>query len=103
MPGTTPDNIDWIRRKKNVAALFRRSSYAVGLGLRERQTTLAERHGLPVRDYVANGGCFPIMIQGTGMIGTITVSGLPERADHELVVEVLARHLGQPYGSLALD
>ena len=34
MPGTTPDNIDWIRRKKNVVALFRRSSYAVGLGLR---------------------------------------------------------------------
>lgn len=103
MPGTTPDNIDWIRRKKNVVAQFRRSSYAVGLGLRERQTTLMERHGLPVRDYAASGGCFPIILHGTGMVGTIAVSGLPERADHELVVEVVAKQLGQPYESLKLD
>ena len=40
---------------------------------------------------------------GTGCVGTITVSGLPQRQDHELVVEALAGLLGQPLGELALD
>src|SRR5215469_12628527 len=35
MDGTTPDNVEWVRRKNNVVARFHRSSYAVGL--REKQ------------------------------------------------------------------
>ncbi|WP_245392519.1 MULTISPECIES: heme-binding protein [Meiothermus] len=42
-------------------------------------------------------------MQGVGCIGAITVSGLPQREDHELVVEVLAGYLGLPYEELALD
>jgi len=103
MPGTTPDNIDWIRRKRNVVLHFHRSSYAIGLELRQQQTTLAEKIGVDARDYAAHGGCFPIKLQGTGCIGTITVSGLPQRADHELVIEVLAELLEQPLEELALE
>lgn len=68
----------------------------------KKQTTLAEQVGADVRDYATHGGCFPINVVGTGCAGTITVSGLPQRADHELVVEVLAEHLGQPLAELAL-
>ena len=39
MPGTTPDNVDWIRRKRNVVLRFHHSSYAIGLQLRKQQTT----------------------------------------------------------------
>src|SRR5215216_3130053 len=42
MPGTTPDNVDWIRRKRNVVMRFQRSSYAVGLQL-QQQTTLEKQ------------------------------------------------------------
>src|SRR5215212_1082637 len=103
MPGTTPDNVDWIRRKRNVVMRFQRSSYAVGLQLQQQQTTLETRLGVDTRDYAAHGGCFPLNLRGTGCIGTITVSGLPQRQDHELVVEVLAQLLGQPFSELALD
>ncbi len=103
MPGTTPNNIDWIRRKRNVVLRFHRSSYAVGLELQQQQKTLTETLGVESRDYAPHGGCFPINLRGTGCVGTITVSGLPQRDDHELVVEVLAEFLGQPLGELALD
>jgi uncharacterized protein (UPF0303 family) len=102
MPGTTPDNVDWIRRKKNVVLHFHRSSYAIGLQLQKDKTTLAERAGMADRDYAAHGGCFPIKLRDTGCVGTITVSGLPQRMDHELVVEVLAEYLEQPLAELAL-
>jgi uncharacterized protein (UPF0303 family) len=103
MSGTTPDNIEWIRRKRNVVLRFHRSSYAIGLELRQQKITLAERSGADAQDYAAHGGCFPIKLHGTGCIGTITVSGLPQRADHELVIEVLAELLEQPLKELALD
>jgi uncharacterized protein (UPF0303 family) len=103
MPGTTPDNIDWIRRKRNVVQHFHRSSYAIGLELRQKQTNLAEQIGVDARDYTPHGGCFPIKLKGTGCIGTITVSGLPQRADHELIIEVLAELFEQPLKELALE
>lgn len=102
MPGATPDNADWVRRKRNVVQRFHRSSYAVGLMLKQKESSLEER-GLDARDYAAHGGSFPIFVQGVGCIGAITVSGLPQREDHELVVEVLADYLKLPYEELALD
>jgi uncharacterized protein (UPF0303 family) len=42
-------------------------------------------------------------LHGTGCIGTITVSGLPQRADHELIIEILAEFLEQPLKELALE
>ncbi len=103
MRGMTPDNLDWIRRKKNVVLRYHRCSYAIGLELRQKNVTLRERIGVDERDYAAHGGCFPIRLRGTGCIGTITVSGLPQRQDHGLVVAVLAAYLDQPLAELALD
>ena len=101
MPGTTPDNVDWIRRKRNVVHRYQRSSYAIGLELQQKNTTLEDR-GLNVRDHAAAGGCFPIRLRGTGFIGTVTISGLPQREDHNVVVAVLANWLNVPLHNLAL-
>jgi len=102
MPGTAPDNLDWARRKKNVVQRFHRSSYAIGLQLQKDRTTLEELWGVQTRDYAAHGGCFPIMLRSSGCIGTVAVSGLPQRDDHELIVEVLAEMLEEPHQGLAL-
>ena len=103
LPGSVPDNAEWVRRKSNTVARFHRSSYAVGLMLKQAKTTLLERYALPVADFTAHGGSFPIHVKEVAVIGAITVSGLPQRADHELVVEALCLELGQDYGSLALS
>ncbi|PXW27270.1 heme-degrading domain-containing protein [Paraburkholderia caballeronis] len=102
LDGTTPDNADWVRRKSRVVEHFRRSSYSVGLKMQQAGTTLADKHGLPVSEYAPHGGSFPLTVAGAGVIGSITVSGLPQRADHELVVEALCAELGADYGVLAL-
>jgi uncharacterized protein (UPF0303 family) len=104
LPGATPNNAEWIRRKKNVVARFHKSSYAVGLGYQQNNATLEQRTGAPLVDFVTAGGCFPIRIKNSAaMLGTITVSGLPEREDHELVVRAIARHIGVDPASVALD
>ena len=102
LDGATPDNVNWARRKGNTVAHFRRSSYAVGLKLQQSGATLADKHGLSVSDYAAHGGAFPLTVKGAGVIGSVTVSGLPQRADHELVVEALCAQLGHDYSKLAL-
>jgi uncharacterized protein (UPF0303 family) len=101
LPGTTPDNAEWVRRKSNVVFRFHRSSYAVGLDLEQKQSSL-EARGLPTADYASHGGSFPIRVANAGIVAAVTVSGLPQRADHELVVEALSAELDHNYAELRL-
>lgn len=101
LAGTTPDNAEWVRRKSNVVFRFHRSSYAVGLEMEQKQSSL-EARGLATADYVSHGGSFPVRVENAGLVAAVTVSGLPMRADHELVVEALATELGHSYDSLRL-
>jgi uncharacterized protein (UPF0303 family) len=103
LDGTTPDNAEWVRRKSNVVARFHCSSYAIGLKLKAKNDTLAEQQGLPLADYATHGGSFPLTVAGAGVVGSVTVSGLPQRDDHELVVEALCGLLGLAYAALRLD
>ncbi|BDA84423.1 hypothetical protein Sa4125_19650 [Aureimonas sp. SA4125] len=89
LPGATPDNAEWIRRKRNTVMRFRRSSLAMRLLCEAKGQSLGERYGLADRDYVASGGGVPILLTGTGCIGAVVVSGLPDVEDHALVVSAL--------------
>jgi len=102
MPGTTPVNADWARRKRNACELLGRSSYRVGRELARDGGSLEDKLGLAARDYAAHGGAFPLQLRGSGVVGTVTVSGLPQRADHALLVEVLAPLCGVPLAEVAL-
>ncbi|HQU49012.1 MAG TPA: heme-degrading domain-containing protein [Casimicrobiaceae bacterium] len=103
MPGSTPANADWARRKCRTVELLSRSSYGAALAPPRDGQSIAERMGLPVRDYAFVGGGFPVALDGTGPVGAVAVSGLPQREDHALVVEALAGLLGVPLAGLALD
>jgi uncharacterized protein (UPF0303 family) len=104
MEGATPDNAEWVRRKRNVTFRFHRSSYATSLDLKRDGRTLREKEGLKDDDYMAHGGCFPIRLVGSSLvIGAITVSGLPQREDHDLLTRALAEFLGVAVEDVALD
>jgi uncharacterized protein (UPF0303 family) len=103
LPGTTPDNVEWVRRKGNVVARFHRSSYAIGRELEEKKSNLLDRYGLQLTDYAGHGGSFPLRVAGAGCIGSVTVSGLPQRADHQLAVEALCAELGRSFEALQLE
>jgi uncharacterized protein (UPF0303 family) len=102
MDGTTPDHVEWVRRKSNVVARFHSSSYIAGLREKLKNQTLAESQGLSIADYATHGGSFPLAVAGAGVVGSVTISGLPQRADHELVVEGLCAVLGRNYPDLRL-
>jgi uncharacterized protein (UPF0303 family) len=102
LDGTTPDNVEWVRRKSNVVAQFHRSSYAVRLKLLKGNETLLEKQGLPVIDYAEHGGSFPLRVAGAGVVGSVTVSGLDGRDDHGMAVEALCALLGRDYAALRL-
>ena len=93
MPGTSADNDQWVIRKCRLANRFQMSSFRVGTELRSLGMTLEERYELSHYEYAAHGGCFPIFIKDTGMVGTITVSGLAQEDDHALVVEAIEKFL----------
>ena len=102
LPGTTPENPDWVRRKVNTVSRFHKSSYRVGREFAQQDKVFDASRGLDLMDYAPAGGGFPIHLKGTGVVGVVTVSGVPQRQDHEFVVEALCRFLKMDYGLLAL-
>ncbi|HEY4381559.1 MAG TPA: heme-degrading domain-containing protein [Acidobacteriaceae bacterium] len=102
LAGTTPDNQRWVQRKINVVSRFHKSSYHVGRLLELSGLSFGDRYNLPIEDYATHGGCFPIHVAGAGIVGAVTVSGLPQREDHNLVIEALCLITGRDNNALKL-
>lgn len=90
--GTSADNAEWVRRKINTVRRFQRPSYR--LVLERGEAPFPPQSGADVADYVIAGGGFPIRVKGAGIIGCLTISGLPGRLDHGVAVAALCDHLG---------
>ncbi|MFC7265031.1 heme-degrading domain-containing protein [Streptomyces lutosisoli] len=97
LPGSTPDNDAWIDRKRRVVERYGCSSLLAGSRFRAKGTTFEESSRLDPDVYAAHGGSFPINVEGVGVIGTVTVSGLPQLQDHRLVVEALEQFLAEQH------
>lgn len=93
MSGTSQDNDEWIQRKNRVVYRFGHSSYYMGVAYRNQKTTIEEKSLLDPTLYAPHGGAFPVTIRDVGVVGTVTVSGLPQEEDHKLVVSVLKEFL----------
>jgi len=92
-PGTSADNDEWVNRKVRLVNRFGHSSFYLGQLLKKEGKSIEEMFLVPESDYAPHGGCFPIIIKGTGVVGTITVSGLPQEEDHEVVVQAIKHYL----------
>ena len=94
MPGSNGRNNMWVKRKANTVRAAQVSSLH---GMEQREADgkdIVKDWGLDPMEYAAIGGGFPIRIKGSGIIGSVAVSGLPHRQDHQLIVEALADYLG---------
>ena len=103
MPGTSPANADWARRKRNTVEMLGQSSYRVGRSLELERSSLEAKMGLPLRDYASHGGSVPVITTSGTCVGVVTVSGLPQRDDHSMVVQALAALCGVPLSEIALE
>ena len=102
-PGVTLDNHEWVKRKVNTVQRFLRSSYRIGHELALQELDITQRYYLSPSEYTSAGGGFPVIVKDTGVIGSIVVSGLPERDDHQLIVEILCDFLGHDRSEFKLS
>lgn len=89
LPGASADNDGWLSRKAAVVDRYGQSSLRVGETFRSRGQSFDTDSRLDTATFAAHGGAFPILVKGTGCVGTIAVSGLPQLEDHQLVIETL--------------
>jgi uncharacterized protein (UPF0303 family) len=94
-PGVVLDNDAWVAGKARTVERFGHATLWHHLRGEETGIDFASRTGLPTDVFKAHGGGFPLCVAGTGMVGAVVVSGLPQREDHALVVEALRAHLAE--------
>lgn len=81
---TTYDNDFWARRKRNVVKQHAHSSMYVRLDMDADEEGYYNLTGLNRLDYAIHGGAFPIVVNNVGLVGVISVSGLPMEEDHDI-------------------
>ena len=92
-PGADTSNGSWIRRKRNTVLALGTSTLVVGMKLAKAGQTLEQRYGLSPAEHASDGGGFPLRLRSLGVVGAITVSGMPSLEDHRLVTDVLRSFL----------
>lgn len=95
MPGTNKDNHEWVRRKRQSVMRFGHSSYYQGQYNESKGRDFEAQPHIDPKEYCAHGGSFPIRIKNSGMVGAVTVSGLPQETDHQLAIDALRQIMKQ--------
>jgi uncharacterized protein (UPF0303 family) len=95
LPGTAATNDAWVERKVRVVRLVGTSSLRAGAEAAAAGSTFEERQRVDPLLYAAHGGAFPLVVRDAGLVGVVTVSGLPQVEDHALVVRVLREFVGR--------
>ncbi len=89
MPGTNKDNHEWIKRKRQSVMRFGHSSFYLGQHYASQNRNFETVPYIDPKEYGAHGGSFPIRIKNSGIVGAVTVSGLPQETDHQLAIDAL--------------
>ena len=98
MPGSNPRQCAWVKKKANMVFSAQMSSLHAGQFLEASGKDLWEDWRCSDAEYATIGGGFPIILKGTGIIGSLCCSGLPHTEDHRLLVDAVAEYLGaDPY------
>jgi len=95
LAGTAAHNDVWIARKVETVRELGTSSFLAGLQARARGQAFEDAPWIDATRMAGHGGAFPITVAGVGVVGTLTVSGLPQAEDHALAVEGLELFLAR--------
>ena len=95
LPGSSPDNDDWMRRKANVVNATGHSSMYEKVLAEEQGIDWHQSTGLLEVDYAVYGGGLALNVVGLGLTGVLLISGLTEVEDHLLGVEILTEYLAR--------
>jgi uncharacterized protein (UPF0303 family) len=93
LPGSTPDNDRWLAGKARVVESFHHSTLYERVRHEENDVDFYAGSGLSPELFAAHGGGIPIAIKGTGVVGALIVSGLPQVDDHNFAIDILKRYI----------
>ncbi len=82
-------------RKVRLVYRFEHSSFYIGQLLKSKGKRIEEAYLISETEYAPHGGCFPVIVKNTGVVGTVTVSGLAQEEDHKLVVQAIRDYLSR--------
>jgi len=93
LPGSLPDQQEWVRKKAAVVFRFEVSSALVAQRLTGAGIDATAMGWLDPADYALAGGSVPVRVTGAGVVAAVTVSGLSSESDHQLVIDGMRRML----------
>ena len=95
LPGSKPENDQWMSRKARVVILKHHSTMYERVSAEERGVDWHKENNLLDETHAIHGGGLPLITKNEGFVGMLLISGLPQIEDHLLGVEVLTEFLAR--------
>ena len=95
LSGSKPENDEWLNRKARVVDLKHHSTMYERVKAEESGIDWHSENGVTNETHAIHGGGLPLITQGSGFVGILLISGLPQVEDHLLGVEALTEFLAR--------
>lgn len=83
------DKEDWLCRKRNTVLYFGMSTQAMYEKCKGNEALLQTKYARELREFTLTPGSLPLVVEGTGLVGALTVTGLLPEEDHALAEKYL--------------
>jgi uncharacterized protein (UPF0303 family) len=94
--GTSPDNDEWVRRKRNTVLRWGSSTWFMHNKFKGDEVSFREKFALGEKagGYAIHGGGWPLRVKGVeGIVAVVVVSGLKQEMDHGVITATVAEVL----------
>lgn len=95
LPGAKLDQPTWIARKARVVLATGHSTLFERVKAEEAGIDWYETYGKPEETHAIHGGGLPLNVSGTGLVGILLISGLPQVEDHLFGIKVITEFLAR--------
>lgn len=93
LPGSSADNLEWMKRKRNTVLRLAHSSLYAGLNYEKNGQRMEQQSFINQAEFCDHGGSFPLLTESGAVFGAVSVSGLPSQDDHALVIHGITHYL----------